>query len=95
MHWYCCNNTVPMLNKVRTLTFRSVANFQIFEISLDFDYQPAMQPAIRPTTAKCTAPEISHNKGNCGGFTKLLLRLRFVHCAMMIPFILHYPSLLF
>ena len=29
------------------------------------------------------------NKGNGGGFTKMLYRRRFTHCAMAIPFILH------
>ena len=30
----------------------------------------------------CRAPEISHNKGNGGGFTKILFRRRFTHCAL-------------
>ena len=45
-------------------------------------------PAVRPGCAKCRAPEISHKKGNDGGFTKMLFRRRFTHCAMVIPFIL-------
>ena len=60
-----------------------------------FDLQPTLkiskftcissdcQPAVRPGCARCRAPEISHNKGNGGGFTKMLF------CAMAIPFILH------
>ena len=36
---------------------------------------PACQPAVRPGYAKCTAPEVSHNRGNCSGFTKLLIVL--------------------
>ena len=47
------------------------------------------QPAVRPGCARCRAPEISHNKGNCGAFTKILFRRLFTHCAMAIPFILH------
>ena len=47
------------------------------------------QPAVRPGCARCRAPEISHNKGNGGGFTKILFRRRFTHCAMAIPFIVH------
>ena len=35
---------------------------------------------------RCRAPEISYNKGNGGGFTKMLFRRRFTHCAMAIPF---------
>ena len=56
---------------------------------------PTSQPAVRPTSTKCTAPEIPHNKGDRCRFMKLLFRLRFVHCAIVIPFILHYPSLFF
>ena len=50
---------------------------------------PDGQPAVRPGCARCRAPEISHNKGNGGGLTKILFRRRFIHCAMAIPFILH------
>ena len=49
----------------------------------------ACLPAIRPGCTRCRDPEISHNKGNGGGFTKILFRRRFTHCAMAIPFILH------
>ena len=52
--------------------------------------QPASSlPAVRPGCARCRAPEISHNKGNGGGFTKMLFQRRFTYCAMAIPFILH------
>ena len=51
--------------------------------------QPASLPAVRPGCARCRAPEISHNKGNGSGFTKMLFRRRFTHCVMAIPFILH------
>ena len=64
-------------------------NFKLFEIYLDF----ICQCAIRPGSARCTGPEISHNTANGSGFTKLLFRLRLVHCATVIPFILHFPSL--
>ena len=47
------------------------------------------QPAVRPGCARCRAPEISHNKNNGGGFTKMLFQRRFTHCAMAIPFIRH------
>ena len=49
---------------------------------------PASLPAVRPGCARCRAPEISHDKGNGGGFTKMLFQRRFTHCAMAIPFIL-------
>ena len=53
------------------------------------DGRPASLPAVRPGCARCRAPEISHNKGNGGRFTKMLFRRRFTHCTMAIPFILH------
>ena len=56
---------------------------------------PACQPAVRPGCAWCRAPEISHDKGNGGGFTKMLFRRRFTQCAMTIPFILLSLSLFF
>ena len=49
--------------------------------------------AARLSGARCTALEISHNRSNHCGFT-ICFRLSFVHCVMMIPFLLHYPSLL-
>ena len=48
----CCNNAVPLLNKVKTLTFRSMPNFKKFEIYLDFVCQPASQPASQPACRK-------------------------------------------
>ena len=69
--------------------FRPTANFENFEIYLYFVCRTDGQPAVRPGCARCRAPEISHNKGNGGGFTKILFRRRFTHCAMAIPFILH------
>ena len=56
---------------------------------------PVSQPAIRPGCARCRAPEISHDKGNGGGFTKMLFRRRFTHYTMVFPFILLSPSLFF
>ena len=76
---------VPWLNETTSRVFRPTANFENFEIQLYF----VCQPAVRPGCARCRAPEISHNKGNGGGFTKMLFRRRFTHYAMVIPFILH------
>ena len=50
---------------------------------------PASQPAVRPGSASATALEFLHNKGNRVGFTKLLFRKTFIHCAMVLPFILY------
>ena len=46
--------------------------------------QPASQPAVRPGSARCTAPEIQYSKGYPIAFTKLLFRRRFIHCTMVI-----------
>ena len=47
------------------------------------------QPAVRPGYTSATALEFLPNKGNCVGFTKLLFRKMFIHCAMVLPFILY------
>ena len=95
MHWLGYNDAVPSLNEAKTRIFQPTANFEIFEIRLYFVSLPASQPAVRPGCARCRAPEISHDKGNGGGFTKMLFRRRFTHCAMVIPFILLSLSLFF
>ena len=99
MHWLGYNDAIPSLNEAKTRIFQPTANFKNFEIRLYFvslpDSLPASQPAVRPGCARCRAPEISHDKGNGGGFTKMLFRRRFTHCAMVIPFILLSLSLFF
>ena len=74
------------------LEFQPTGNFKIFKIYLYFVCLPS---AVRPGCTRCRAPEISHDKGNGGGFTKVLFRKQFSHCAMAIPFIRLSPSLLF
>ena len=88
MHWLGYNDAVSWLNEVKTRIFQPTTNFEIFEIYLYFVCLPASLPAVRPGCARCRAPEISHDKGNGGGFTKMLFRRRFTHCAMTILFIL-------
>ena len=99
MHWLGYNDAVSCLNKAKTRIFQPTANFEIFEIYLYFvclpASLPACLPAIRPGCARCRAPEISHDKDNDGGFTKMLFRRQFTHCAMAIPFILLSLSLFF
>ena len=73
MHWLGYNDAVS-LNEVKTRIFQPTGNFKTFEIYLYFVCQPACLPAIRPSYGKCRAPEISHNKGNGGGFTKMLFQ---------------------
>ena len=81
MHWLGYNDAVSCLNEVKTQIFQPTVNFEIY---LYF----VCLPAVRPGCARCRAPEISHNKGNGGGFMKMLFRRRFTHCTMAIPFIL-------
>ena len=73
------NDAVPWLNDLQPT----------LKISKFTCISSASLPAVRPGCARCRAPEISHNKGNGGGFTKMLFRRRFTHCAMAILFILH------
>ena len=51
--------------------------------------QRASQPAVRPGSASALALEFPHSKGNHIGFTKLLFRRTFIHCVMVLPFILY------
>ena len=99
MHWLGYHDAVSLLNEGKTRIFQPTANFKNFEIRLYFvslpASQPDSQPAVRPGCARCRAPEISHDKGNGGGFTKMLFRRQFTHCAMAIPFILLSPSLFY
>ena len=99
MHWLSYNDAVSWLNEAKTRIFQPTSNFEIFEIYLYIvclpACLPASLPAVRPGCARCRAPEISHDKGNGGGFTKMLFRRQFTHCAMTIPFILLSLSLFF
>ena len=72
MHRLGYNDAVSSLNEAKTRIFHPTANFENFEIRLHFVSLPACQPAIRPSCARCRAPEISHDKSNGGGFTKML-----------------------
>ena len=79
------------VKRSESIIFRSTVNFKNFEIYLYFICQPVSQPAVRPGFARCMAPDFSHNKDNQVGFTKMLFRLRFVHCAITCPlfYLLH------
>ena len=53
------------------------------------------QPAVRPGSVSATALEFLNNKGNHVGFMKLLFRKMFIHCAMVLPFILYWLAFVF
>ena len=76
MHWLGYNDAVSSLNEAKTQILQPTANFENFEIRLFRQpaCQPASLPAVRPGCARCRVPEISHDKGNGGGFTKMLFR---------------------
>ena len=96
MHFYCCNDAVPWLNKVKSRIFRCTVIFKNFQIHLYFVcLPPACLPAIRPSSATCMGP-LFLTKNVIGVYNmNLLFQKRFIHCATVIPFILHWPSLFF
>ena len=97
MHFYCCNDAVPWLNEAKSRIFRCTAVFKDFRFHLYFVcHLPATcLPAIRPSSTMCTGP-IFLIKNVIGIYnTNPLFRKRFIHCALVIPFILHWPSLFF
>ena len=99
MHFYCCNDAVPWLNEAKSRIFRCTVIVKNFQIHLYFvsHLPPAIchLPAVRPASAMCTGP-IFLTKNVIGVYnTNPLFRKRFIHCALMIPFILHWPSLFF
>ena len=97
MHWLGYNDAVSWLTnrKHEYFSLQPILKFSKFTC-ISSACLPAFLPACHKTRcARCRAPEISHNKGNGGGFTKMLFRRRFTHCAMTIPFILLSLSLFF
>ena len=95
MHLLGYDDAVSWSNEAKTRIFQPTANFENFEINLYFVCLPACHPVVRPGCARYRAPEISHDKGNGGGFTKILFQRRFTNCTMAISFILLSPSLFF
>ena len=51
--------------------------------------QPACLLAIRPTSRGRIGPVFSHNARYRCATTDLLIQLRFIHCTIVSPFILH------
>ena len=93
MHYYCCNDAVPWLNEAISRIIRCtviVKKSKFTCISSDCHL-----PAVRPGSATCMGP-IFLTKNVIGVYnTNPLFRKRFIHCALVIPFILHWPSLFF
>ena len=95
MHFYCCNDAIPWLNKTKNRIFQCTVIFKNFQIHLYFVcHLPAIcLPACRKTHATCTGP-IFLTKNVIGIYNTNLLFL-FIHCTLVIPPILHWPSLFF
>ena len=99
MHFYCCNDAVPWLNEAKSQILRCTVIFRKFKIHLHFICLPALPaclpPAVRPGSTTCMGP-IFLTSNVIGVYNKNpLFRKRFIHCAMVIPFLLHWPSLFF
>ena len=58
-------------------------------LTLQQIHLPNGLPAVRPGSTMARAPVFSHNNGNRVGFTKPLFQRMFIHCAMVLPFILY------
>ena len=97
MHFYCCNVAAPWLNKAQSRIFRCTVFLKIsnFTCISSACLPPTCLPAIGPGSATCTGP-IFLTKNVIGVYgTNPLFRKRFIHCALVIPFIPHWPSLFF
>jgi len=59
------NNTVPLLNIVKSWIFYLVYNFKNLKFStISSASQPTCQSAVRPGSTSAMAPDCSHKKGN-------------------------------
>ena len=95
MHFYCCNNAVSWLNEAKSQIFRCTVIVKNFQIHLYFVCHLPCLPAVRPGSTTCMGP-IFLTKNEIGVYnTNPLFQKRFIHCALMIPFILHWPSSFF
>ena len=96
--FYCCNDAVPWLNEAKSRIFQCTVVVKNFHIHLYFVcHLPGAchLPDVRPSSATCMGP-IFLTKNVIGIYnTNLLFRKRLIHCAMVIPFILHWLLLFF
>jgi len=83
MYWYVYNNSVPLLNIEKKLNISSSIQFQkILLFCL-----PASQPAGRPGSTSAMAPVFFHTRKLTMSRLCNLFWRRFIHCAMVFPFI--------
>ena len=95
MHFYCCNDAVPWLNEAKSQIFGFTVILKKFPNSPVFRLPPACHPAVRPGSTTCTSPIFLIKNVIDVYNMNLLFQKRFIHCAMVIPFMLHWPSLFF
>ena len=93
MHFYCCNDAVPWLNEAKSRIFRCTVIFKISKFSCISS--ATCLPAVRPSSATCMGLIFLTKNVISIYNTNLLFRKRFIHFALVIPFMLHWPSLFF
>ena len=69
MHWLGC----ILVKRSENSNISAYSQFLKFEIQIYLYF--VYLPAVIPGCARCRAPEISHDKGNGGGFMKTLYDL--------------------
>ena len=74
-----------ILNKIKVWSLTCREKFQNPPVFC----QPACLPAVRPTSGRRIGQIFSYNTEYRLVNTDLLFQLRFIHCAMLSPFILH------
>ena len=92
MHFYCCNDAVPWLNEAMSRIFRCTVILKKIQIHL---YFVCHLPAVRPGSATCMGPIFLTKNVIDVNNTNPLFRKIFILCTLVIPFILHWPSLFF
>ena len=80
----CYNNITPPLFKQNVEQFKFS---RILKLLKSTRISSHSLPPVRRSSTRPKAPVFSHNQCIIGRFTNLLLRRRFIQCAMVFPFI--------
>ena len=96
-HLECISTAVMMLylglKEAKSRIFQCTVIFKNFQIHL---YFVCHLPAITPGSATCMGPIfVTTEECNWRLQYESVVPKRFIHCAMVVPFILHWPSLFF
>ena len=102
MHFYCCNDAVPWLNKAKSRIFRCTVVFKDFQFRLYFVCLPATclpatcLPACRKTRFRYVyRSNFSHKECNWHLQYESVVPKKIYPLCLVIPFILYWPSLFF